>query len=89
MKNQPIECEVCNKVCNNLKGYTIHKLFHDTRNFTTSTGEKIASEGLNSSKGLLICEVKNSYETAYLPDFSGVFIFFDPRFGVMKNLKLL
>ena len=58
MKNQPIECEVCNKVCNNLKGYTIHKLFHDTRNFTTSTGEKIASEGLNSSKGLLICEVK-------------------------------
>lgn len=57
-KNQPIECEICGKVCNNLKGYTIHKLFHDTRNFTTSTGEKIASEGLNACKGLLICEVR-------------------------------
>lgn len=56
-KNQPIECEVCNKMCNNLKGYTIHKLFHDTRNFTTSTGEKIASEGLNTTRGNLICEV--------------------------------
>jgi hypothetical protein len=45
-------------MCNNLKGYTIHKLFHDTRNFTTSTGEKIASKGLNSCKVLLICEVR-------------------------------
>jgi hypothetical protein len=44
-------------MCNSLKGYTIHKLFHDTRNFTTSTGEKIVSEGLNSFKGLAICEV--------------------------------
>lgn len=54
-RNQPIECEICSKMCNNLKGYTIHKLFHDTRNFTTSTGEKIVTDGLN--KGLSICEV--------------------------------
>ncbi|CRL07926.1 CLUMA_CG021004, isoform A [Clunio marinus] len=57
VKNQPIECEVCGKVCNNLKGYTIHKLFHDTRNFTTSSGEKIVSQGLNVYKGLAICEL--------------------------------
>lgn len=59
-KNQPIECEICSKMCNNLKGYTIHKLFHDTRNFTTSTGEKIVSDGLNAFKGSAICEVKSS-----------------------------
>lgn len=55
-RNQPIECEVCGKMCNNLKGYTIHKLFHDTRNFTTSTGMKIASEGLNKEISK-ICEI--------------------------------
>lgn len=65
-KNQPIECEICGKVCNNLKGYTIHKLFHDTRNFTTSTGEKIASDGLNSCKGSLICEVRRFLTTCFI-----------------------
>lgn len=52
-----IECEICGKICNNLKGYSIHKLFHETRNYTTSTGEKIASEGLNVSKGVSVCEL--------------------------------
>jgi hypothetical protein len=62
MKNQPIECEVCSKMCSSLKGYTIHKLFHDTRNFTTSTGEKIVSDGLNAFKGSAICEVRSEIE---------------------------
>lgn len=52
-----IECEVCGKVCNSLKGYSVHKLFHETRNYTTSTGEKIASSGLNVFKGKVICEL--------------------------------
>lgn len=56
-RNQPIECEVCGKLCVSLKGYTIHKLFHDTRNFTTSTGEKIVTEGLNKGQGVAICEL--------------------------------
>lgn len=55
--NQPIECEICHKVCNNLKGYTIHKLFHDTRNYTTSSGEKIATSGLNVFPGSAVCEL--------------------------------
>lgn len=55
--SQEIECEVCGKVCNSLKGYTIHKLFHETRNYTTSTGEKIASDGLNVFKGTAVCEL--------------------------------
>lgn len=56
-KNQPIQCEICSKMCNNLKGYSIHKIFHETRNYTTSTGEKIVSEGLNPSKRVSICEL--------------------------------
>lgn len=56
-KNQPIQCEICSKVCNNLKGYSIHKIFHETRNYTTSKGEKIVSEGLNPSKRVSICEL--------------------------------
>lgn len=57
LRNQPIECEICEKTCNSLKGYSIHKIFHDTRNFTTKTGEKIAKDGLNSSKRTTICEL--------------------------------
>lgn len=49
-KNNPIECEVCKKICNSLKGYTIHKLYHEIR-------EKNANEGLNQTKGSAICEV--------------------------------
>lgn len=48
-KNQPIECEVCSKICNNLKGYSIHKIFHETRNYV--------SDGLNPSKRVSMCEL--------------------------------
>jgi THAP domain len=48
----PIECEICKKLCPNLKSYTVHKLFHDSKKL-------IGNErgGLNLSKGPLICEV--------------------------------
>lgn len=48
----PIECEICTKLCPNLKSYTVHKLFHDSKKL-------IGNErgGLNLSKGPLICEV--------------------------------
>lgn len=52
--DNPIECEVCQKRCPNLKSYTVHKLFHDARNLVT--GER-HSAGY-SLKGPSICEVR-------------------------------
>lgn len=52
--DNPIECEVCKKKCPNLKSYTVHKLFHDSRNLIGLTEKKNASLG---TKGPVICEV--------------------------------
>lgn len=30
-RTNPIECELCSKVCQTLHGYTIHKMFHDAK----------------------------------------------------------
>lgn len=54
--DNPIECEVCKKKCPNLRSYTVHKLFHDTRNLIVSVGDK-GNSGLYS-KGPVICEVR-------------------------------
>lgn len=52
--DNPIECEICKKRCPNLKSYTVHKLFHDTRNLV-GAGEKGISGMF--AKGPVICEV--------------------------------
>lgn len=52
--DHPIECEICKKKCQNLKSYTVHKLFHDTRNLIGASSDKSSSL---YSKGPVICEV--------------------------------
>lgn len=55
-KEQIIECEVCKKKCKNLKSYTVHKMFHDSRNLA-----KIQSNDGNGPKNqplaTVICEL--------------------------------
>jgi predicted aldo/keto reductase-like oxidoreductase len=55
--DNPIECEICKKKCPNLKSYTVHKLFHDTRNLIGTT-VKGNNNTTTSSKGPVICEVR-------------------------------
>lgn len=55
--DNPIECEVCKKKCPNLKSYTVHKLFHDSRNLIGLSEKKNASLG---TKGPVICEVSSA-----------------------------
>lgn len=52
--DHPIECEICKRKCPNLKSYTVHKLFHDTRNLIDTNDKSFIS--LNA-KGPVICEV--------------------------------
>lgn len=58
VSDNPIECEICKKRCPNLKSYTVHKLFHDTRNLVGLTEKGGVGFG---TKGPVICEV-SQYE---------------------------
>lgn len=59
---KPVECEVCHKICSSLKGYSIHKLFHETRNTLGIVNNKRPEDkedvdGLNMSRAPAICEI--------------------------------
>lgn len=51
----PIVCEICMKKCPNLKSYTVHKMFHDSRNLI---GTAKSNNNLSTQKGPVICEVR-------------------------------
>lgn len=54
-KQQNIECEICKKQCKNLKSYTVHKMFHDSRNLIKNSDGSASLFG--SVKGPVICEL--------------------------------